>query len=166
MKTKTFKLKNPHDEELPYPFYEELNNCLLNSLLDKMAAYIDKIPGKVYLWCRGSSGIFMSSSVFTRIKKSKKQVFIRYIHKDGESSHSRSVDHKYDSSDKHIIIDDFISSGNTIDNIYKTMKINFGIHEISCILTGSDPASVLRIVNMAVYSDLRNDTVEITQTSF
>ena len=76
---------------------------------------------KLALWCQGSSGAIISGIIASLIPN----IYINHVKKEGESSHS---DHMYYFFDDaiHIIVDDFIRTGCTVNNIgsqlYSTMK--------------------------------------------
>ena len=84
------------------------------SIIKSMANYIKrKFPeGTISLWCRGSSGAIIAGIISSNLKR---KVFIRYISKNNEKRHDKN-NHNYE-TDINIIVDDFICTGKTIDEI-------------------------------------------------
>ena len=82
----------------------------------------------VVIWVRGSSGAILGALLAAKIGE---KAFIAHVKKQGESSHSDG-NHFYipDGTKTHIILDDFLSSGATVNEIYKaankyTRKIDY-----------------------------------------
>lgn len=72
---------------------------------------------RVLFACRGSSGMFMASIAATYIENCS----IHYIRKLGESSHAKQIRPRIEGSVEIVIIDDFISSGETVNQIYDNL---------------------------------------------
>ena len=83
-------------------------------IIKNMANYIKrKFPEEtISLWCRGSSGAIIAGIISSNLKR---KVFIRYISKNNEKRHDKN-NYNY-KTDINIIVDDFICSGKTIDEI-------------------------------------------------
>ena len=83
-------------------------------IIKSMASYIKrKFPeGTISLWCRGSSGAIIAGIISSNLKG---RTCIRYISKNNEKRHDKN-NHNYE-TDFHIIVDDFICTGKTIDEI-------------------------------------------------
>lgn len=89
------------------------------SLKDGVNSYIQTFRrnfpvGNYNLWCRGSSGAIIAGCF--SILQTSCNFMICHIKKDGESSHGNSTP-DYNETYKNIVIDDFVSSGDTIDEI-------------------------------------------------
>lgn len=100
-----------------------------------MAIKLEKLfqGDTLVLWCSGSSGAIISAIVSSNLKN---KVFINHIKKSGEYSHDYG-DYITNPNYRHIVIDDFISSGETIRFIYRTMCSNL-IESADCVcVTGS-----------------------------
>ena len=90
---------------------------------------------EIAIWCRGSSGAILASLLLVKLTGGLgySSVYIYHVKKPGESSHN--IKHVCD-SEYHIVIDDFISSGETIRAIAMEMwqsKIEF----IDCLIVHS-----------------------------
>lgn len=83
-------------------------------IIKNMASYIKrKFPeGTISLWCRGSSGAIIAGIISSSLKR---RVDIRYISKNNEKRHDKNTI-SYESN-INIIVDDFICTGETIDDI-------------------------------------------------
>lgn len=117
-----------YNEDVLYPVSLNIESGLhfinksyphLKKLLD------DKVD--INIWCRGSSGAILSTLLVTKLISDKYDVHrikICHIKKTGESSHSSDFSYKphlRKENSFNIIIDDFISSGNTVNTIYLRM---------------------------------------------
>jgi orotate phosphoribosyltransferase len=102
----------------------------------EIATVLDNLypDGKISIWCRGSSGAILSALVVSNMKSNN--VNICHIKKDGEYSHS-SVN-TFDRSRVHVIIDDIIATGTTMQYIYEGMqsayKWSYGIDDYDIII--------------------------------
>ena len=84
---------------------------------------------KINLWCRGSSGAIIATLVYNELcKLANTEIKICHIKKEKEFSHSSTPEFfavttfnekRINYKIINIIVDDFISSGNTVNNIYK-----------------------------------------------
>ena len=87
---------------------------------------------RIHLWCRGSSGAIIAGIIATNFKK----VVICHIKKPGESSHSEGLP-KTVKDAVHIIVDDFIGMGATVEEIHLAFKKHTRGKEIDCLcITG------------------------------
>lgn len=99
-------------------------------IFNKMKEYNSKQP--INIWCRGSSGAILAALFALYIKK-KRDVYICHVKKEGESSH---ITQPCPASNAiNIIIDDFISSGETIRAIKKKMESN-SHYNVDCLIVG------------------------------
>lgn len=96
--------------EYPVGTYISYNTPIIKN----MASYIKKkFPeGTISLWCRGSSGAIIAGIISSNLKR---KVYIRYISKDNEKRHDKN-NYNYN-TDINIIVDDFICTGKTINEI-------------------------------------------------
>ena len=108
--SKIARLKTLKLIEYPVGTYISYNTPIIKS----MASYIKrKFPeGTISLWCRGSSGAIIAGVISSSLKR---KIFIRYISKNNEKRHDKS-NYNYE-TDINIIVDDFICTGKTIDEI-------------------------------------------------
>jgi hypothetical protein len=93
----------------------------------------------IHFLCRGSSGAILSGAVSTLLPL--RNSTISHIKKDGESSHNWS--NHFPKEHYYIIIDDFISSGRTVDSIHQAylnschIGCNVNMLVVSAGVTGS-----------------------------
>ena len=95
----------------------------------EVAEIIEKeFPNKsITFWCRGSSGAMISALVSQYLNN----VNIFHVKKYNELSHYSSIDHY---NEINIIIDDLMSTGETVECIYQKMiEKNSKIHSIIMI---------------------------------
>ncbi len=121
-----------------YPFYNNLECDDLRDSLDAFEDYLNSVDCvNISLWCAGSSGMFLATVMLCRC--TKKDVTIRYVRKEGETTHDYGT-HKFANTIKldckNIIIDDFMCTGITIVAIHKAM-VDEGIIIVDCLLTTS-----------------------------
>ena len=75
-----------------------------------------KLPeGTITIWCRGSSGAIIAGIISSKLKGRAR---VAYISKPNEKRHDLVSPYKY-SVGYNIIVDDFICTGKTIDDIIK-----------------------------------------------
>lgn len=77
-------------------------------------------PYTTNLFCRGSSGAILAGLFTSHFPDSNMRIV--HIKKEGEWSHSGCVSCGFESQAINVIIDDFISSGETIRDIYHKAK--------------------------------------------
>ena len=95
----------------------------------------------INLLCTGSSGSIIASLLFAELDQ--ENVFVCHIKKDGESSHAGNNFRLSSLDDINVIIDDFSSSGETIERIYSKVKqYNSDIDINYLILSGIGTDSV------------------------
>jgi len=107
------ELKNP----IGYPVGSEPQNLL--RAIDVYAGVILEVvkPGEIVnLFCRGSSGAIIAGMLSIKLANVL-TIYIKHVKKDGENSHSMGMFFK--PNHINIIVDDFVSSGQTIDAIYE-----------------------------------------------
>lgn len=83
----------------------------------RMAKIIDhEFPHeKISLWCSGSSGSILSAIIANELHRVEE---ILYVKKNNEYTHGTGESYYVAPNSTHIIVDDFISTGNTIIRIY------------------------------------------------
>lgn len=109
----TYKYRTPD-----YPCYR-----YPNTVTELVAAIVDvckkEFQGKtIGLICRGSSGLYLATMCSMQIENSS----VIYVRKEHESSHGNFVENFYDDRDVYIIVDDFVASGKTINEIISRLK--------------------------------------------
>jgi len=77
----------------------------------------------INLWCMGSSGAILASLFSERMKQKQIKCRICHVKKKGERSHSNYFP-SISTKDINIIIDDFITTGDTVNTIYKKFTDN------------------------------------------
>lgn len=106
--------------DMVYPIGKNIKNML--SYTDVFLKHIlEIVPKDVRLnfLCRGSSGAILAGIIASQIPK-EYETIINHVKKPGESSHSGDL--RLKNEDFNIIIDDFISSGETVSSIYNDFK--------------------------------------------
>jgi hypothetical protein len=93
--------------------------------------YTDK---PIVLWCRGSSGALLAGALSLLVPCKQ----IVHIKKDGESSHNMNVE-PIPGNYYHMIIDDFVSSGQTVRIIYEKYKKHYNKNPDALIIEGAIP---------------------------
>jgi len=103
--------------DMSYPVGKNMNNLLENTkvFFELIKKHAPKDQQLNFL-CRGSSGAIIAGIVASSLSE-EYQVIINHIKKEGESSHSSCL--RLNIEDFNIIIDDFIASGSTVNNIYE-----------------------------------------------
>lgn len=86
----------------------------------------------INLLCTGSSGSIIASLLFAELDQ--ENVFVCHIKKDGENSHSGDNFRLGSLDDINVIIDDFSSSGSTIEKIYSKIKQHNSDIEINYLI--------------------------------
>jgi adenine/guanine phosphoribosyltransferase-like PRPP-binding protein len=107
--------------DISYPVGVEL--VFNMPIIKKMARAIKKMypTEKIHLWCRGSSGSIIASIIASNLGRNRR-VYINYVHKNYESRHSFITNVGEYKQSVHIVVDDFIASGETINNIIDFAK--------------------------------------------
>lgn len=93
----------------------------------------------INIFCRGSSGVILATYFSMFVENNCK---ICHVKKPGEYAHNDELE--YDMDAINIIIDDFISSGETIRQIYKRM-VEAGIDTVNCLIVRNTPNEIKRI---------------------
>ena len=101
--------------EMNYPIGPNIKVNL--PIINNMYRYIkEKFPeGTITIWCRGSSGAIIAGIISSKLKGRAR---VAYISKPNEKRHDIVSPYKY-SVGYNIIVDDFICTGKTIDDIIK-----------------------------------------------
>lgn len=123
IKTKHFRLYYP----ITSNSFEKLNDFAKNVYEEINKLEKEKIP--LLFVCRGSSGSVLTTLVANIFHNNGRKIQIHYVKKEIEQQHERGYSFRYDfNSFKTIIIDDFIATGETIEQIKDTIIKN----KISC----------------------------------
>lgn len=104
-----------------YPVGEDMNNCI--TVIDNYISAFQKVicnNSLINLWCTGSSGAILATIFALKYDKPCK---ICHVKKNGESSHSSPMS-VYHIEGYNVVIDDFVSSGATIQRIINYMQNN------------------------------------------
>lgn len=122
-----------------------LNMKSAMEFVEKVSHFIksnsDFIGRDINLLCTGSSGSIIASLLFAKLEQ--ENVFVCHIKKDGESSYAGNNFRLSSLDDINVIIDDFSSSGSTIERIYSKIKqYNSDIEINYLILSGIGTDSV------------------------
>lgn len=108
-------------DTIPYPVGRNMSKTIVivQEMCDKLTM-LYKENTYIQLVVRGSSGAIIGGLVAS-ILNHRNMVTITHIKKEGESSHSSGI---YDLKDycPIVIIDDLISSGATVNEIYKALN--------------------------------------------
>ena len=101
--------------EMNYPIGPNIKVNL--PIINNMYRYIkEKFPeGTITIWCRGSSGAIIAGIISSKLKGRAR---IAYISKPNEKRHDPVSPYQY-LGGYNIIVDDFICTGKTIDDIIK-----------------------------------------------
>ena len=117
----------------PFGIYAAENIPAINNLIDGFKT-IEEFRGKnINFLCMGSSGAMIGLMFAMQIPNSK----VIHIKKSGESSHN-DYGHKIKAlyfDTVNVIVDDFISTGSTVNQIYKSTEDIINV--IDCVCVGS-----------------------------
>jgi len=106
------------------------------SLKRKAKKYLKVLPKDVTcLASSGSSGVAIASAMLVLSKRKLKHWYIR---KPKEGSHGGYYAGLHNSKDIFAIVDDFISSGTTVNRIINIIKQNYSIKKIKCVIVTYD----------------------------
>lgn len=113
-----------------YPVFEDMN--VVESNMDLCIPYIKNTVEKetfVQLFCRGSSGLTIATVLMRKMKENGyNNTRIAYVRKNSESQHGSS---SYPMSNyKIIVVDDFMSTGETLNHIFEHVEMNNSIDNI------------------------------------
>lgn len=130
-------------KEIPYPVGRDMPKTIeiVQEMCDKLMTLYEENMS-IQLVVRGSSGAIIGGLVAS-ILNGRNIVTITHIKKKGESSHSSGI---YDLKDTFpiVIIDDLISSGSTVNEIYKAL-VERGYYDVDTLCVSRDVE--LRILN-------------------
>lgn len=131
----------------------------------KYAKDLKKVLKKLYsgenfsIFCRGSSGALIAGALVGVGLPVHKIIHVKKL---GESSHSGNANPGIKSSDKILIVDDFIASGETVKAIYDYIREKYEDREVEalCIAgylpdgTIENPENVIAKVNTIICREL------------
>lgn len=126
-----FLQKEELRDEMRYPVGRYLPQNL--ERIDFMGQFIlEELKGYdrlkvVNLICRGSSGAIVAALILQKLVANDVDCKISHIKKKGESSHSSSF--SMYKEEVNIIVDDFVSSGETMRNIYSELVKAYEFNE-------------------------------------
>lgn len=105
--------------EVLYPIGSNIQRNLstINLVTDTLQKTIGN-NNRIVLCCMGSSGAIIAGIAASKMSN----VAILHIKKEGETSHSNHKSFEFISDDYIVIIDDFMSSGATIQRIYSFLE--------------------------------------------
>lgn len=136
-------INDPTIGEIGHPFgLDAVNNVKYIRKLAALYSTIDDPAKPLHIFCRGSSGAIVAGLFVAELGRGK----IFHVKKPGENSHYSGNFSYMDikKGDLIIIVDDFISLGNTINSIYDyihRLEPKLRIHAV-CV-TGNDYSSYL-----------------------
>lgn len=121
------------DIYLNYPVGHYINqaNNYINIVYNKLKDLVKDYP--INIWCRGSSGAILSTLLANKFPDNNCLIF--HVKKEGEQSHHGNYFVKAQRSAINIIIDDFIASGDTINEIFNHAKPH--INSINFLIVSS-----------------------------
>lgn len=86
------------------------------------------------IWCRGSSGSIISGLLISYLQSYFSYIYINHIKKDGENSHHGNSG--FNIGKYNIIVDDMVSSGETIVEILKVIYNNIRYNQRNDFIDG------------------------------
>lgn len=133
-----------------YPIGSRMSNTidLAEHYVEKLLQQfkINKISDNINIWCRGSSGAILSAIVAVKLQVELRSTVIKICHvkKEGEESHSDSIQIAYGNSVTNIIVDDFSASGCTLNKIYEKASklLKHGNIDYLCIANGYSKSTI------------------------
>jgi orotate phosphoribosyltransferase-like protein len=118
-------IKSPR---LGYPVSQKIMNNMptINFMMAVLCKFLKENYKRtdIKLFCRGSSGAILAGLTANYLIKAGYNVCIEHVKKEGETSHGGDYVQKISRNYIIVIIDDFISTGSTIRNIYNAMLEN------------------------------------------
>lgn len=105
---------------MSYPVGENLEENM--PIINEMARLIQEEydGGGINIWCRGSSGAIVGALIAAQYISSYGGAKVCHVKKDGESSHNHYPNPERDYVN--IMVDDFISSGDTVKEIWESQQ--------------------------------------------
>lgn len=121
--------------ELCYPVGDNIEaySKVINEIAKILKPKIKKTK-LINIWCTGSSGAITSTLLSSELIRMGYKVKIIHIKKNGEESHHSNFSIKYFLNGIHIIIDDFMNQGYTINRIINEMIYNQDVKTIDYII--------------------------------
>lgn len=126
----------PKLEEMSYPVGFNMNlamHFIKSATLHFIESFAETTYTGIEIFCRGSSGAILSALFVAELSKYKKyklplhtgnfnHIIINHVKKENESSHSNVQYGIVNITNAVVVVDDFISSGNTLRSIYNKIK--------------------------------------------
>lgn len=111
-----------------------------NKLKKAADIFLSQLPKDVGgLISQGSSGCAIASAMIARSRRNLSHLYVR---KDGESEHSNGHAGDKNFKTKYAIVDDFISTGKTVNGLWRWANIN-GLDVAIIIVSWCKPTSEL-----------------------
>lgn len=128
------KIIRPKEISIMYPVgtYMLKNSYNIKMMANNIAGFISNIK-TVAFWARGSSGTIISTVIAGELENP--DMIINYVKKDDESNHHIKMHTKID-KDLNIIVDDFISTGDTLVSILSEMLVAGVTPDVICMSGG------------------------------
>ncbi len=120
-----------------YPVGEDMGGVqnTVNVMFDELKLlYKDKVKPQFVFVCRGSSGAILAGCVAFMFKNDEIRCRVIHIKKPGENSHQEFV--SFSKDETIIMIDDFISSGTTVNAIHNALIDCNRPFEIDTLIVG------------------------------
>lgn len=121
------------EHELRYPVGRNLAQnferiqTMAESLMEQLTHH--ELKRRINFVCRGSSGAICAALVSQVLASKDVSITVSHVKKEGESSHASAINlEKYDVI---VFIDDFISSGSTMNQMLRGAKAYWGYGEDS-----------------------------------
>jgi adenine/guanine phosphoribosyltransferase-like PRPP-binding protein len=125
-------LKLESELEIPYPVGIDMKLTIeiVKDMANKLNYLYDE-KHSLQIFVKGSSGAILGGIISTMLIA--ENIFISHIKKDGENSHNSRVSILQGRDFKVIILDDFMSSGATINSIYDKIHLLSSDTVIDCL---------------------------------
>lgn len=125
---------------MPSTSYPVGNNLVAARQYMQSAAYkfkklLNNPKTNIDIYCNGSSGAILST-IFAGEITDEVKCYIRYIRNvdEGERGHFPNYHHSYYNNTLIVIIDDFMSSGRTLNRIYHALPQQFKEEGVFCLI--------------------------------
>ena len=136
--------------QIDYPVgeYIKFNLKCIKQMVSTIIDFNIPKSNRIVLCGRGSSGDIISGIIASMLEDlyNVENMTIYHIKKPNEDSHSSNMFSFHD-SDKIIIIDDFIASGYTLQQIYGAILNNYRHPDIYAIIMGGGLGSAINLMN-------------------
>ena len=113
-------------------YIKEVMKCIIDNEVFKNVHYIN-------IWCTGSSGAILSALLAEKITFHYSSITVRIYHikKEGEHSHNGNFEKLFIDNDMYnIVIDDFVSTGDTLQRIQKHLSFH-SVNKVDLLILSS-----------------------------